>query len=104
MGAETLIIVGTWTCLGWVLDAERALACANRAGARPWLLRSGIESARSALLWFNGSLLDRSQVVEYVPRVLHRSVPTSSTRAADPVHPAAATDNGQIGRAAWRGR
>jgi hypothetical protein len=37
MGAEMLIVVGTRTSLGWVLDAERAVARAHRALARPWL-------------------------------------------------------------------
>jgi hypothetical protein len=37
MGAEVFVGLGSWTCLGWVLDAQRALACANRTVARPWL-------------------------------------------------------------------
>jgi hypothetical protein len=38
MGAEMLIGVGTGTALGRVLDAQRAMACADRAVARSWLL------------------------------------------------------------------
>lgn len=37
MGAERVVAVGPWTTLGWILDAERALACANRVVARSWL-------------------------------------------------------------------
>jgi len=37
MGAETVVCVGAWTALGQLLDAQRALARANRAFARPWL-------------------------------------------------------------------
>jgi hypothetical protein len=37
MGAEMVVGVGARTCLGWVLDAQRALACADRTVARPWL-------------------------------------------------------------------
>jgi hypothetical protein len=34
MGAETFVPVGPWTSVGWVLDAQRALARADRAVAR----------------------------------------------------------------------
>lgn len=37
MGAETVVCVGSWTCVGWVLDAQRALARADRTVARSWL-------------------------------------------------------------------
>lgn len=38
MGAEKVVIaVGPGTTLGWVLDAQRALACADRAVASAWL-------------------------------------------------------------------
>ena len=37
MGAEMVVGVGARTALGRVLDAQRALACADRAVARPWL-------------------------------------------------------------------
>ena len=37
MGAEMVIGVGAWTGLGRVLDAQRAVARADRAVARPWL-------------------------------------------------------------------
>ena len=38
MGAEMVVIaVGPGTTLGWVLDAQRALACADRAVASAWL-------------------------------------------------------------------
>jgi precorrin-3B methylase len=38
MGAEMVVIaVGPGTTLGWVLDAQRALARADRAVAGPWL-------------------------------------------------------------------
>ena len=37
MGEETFVPVGTWTCLGRVLDAQRALACADHTVAGPWL-------------------------------------------------------------------
>jgi len=37
MGAEMLVGVGAWTTLGWLLDAQRALARAYRAMARPWV-------------------------------------------------------------------
>ena len=34
MGAETVVLMGPWTSVGWVLDAQRALARADRAVAR----------------------------------------------------------------------
>jgi len=38
MGAEMVVIaVGSGTTLGRVLDAQCALACADRAVARPWV-------------------------------------------------------------------
>jgi len=37
MGAEMVVDLGTRTALGRVLDAQRALARAYRAVARPWL-------------------------------------------------------------------
>jgi hypothetical protein len=38
MGAEmVVIVVGPGTTLGWLLDAQRALARADRAVARSWL-------------------------------------------------------------------
>jgi len=37
MGAEMFVALGARTCLGWLLDAQRALARADRAVARPWL-------------------------------------------------------------------
>ena len=37
MGAEMFVAVGAWTWLGWILDAQRALARADRAVARPRL-------------------------------------------------------------------
>ena len=37
MGAEMFVAMGAWTCLGWVLDAQRAVARAHRAIAGPWL-------------------------------------------------------------------
>jgi len=37
MDAEMVIDLGARTTLGWLLDAQRALACADRAVARPWL-------------------------------------------------------------------
>ena len=37
MGFGIAVALGAWTCLGWFLDAQRALARANRAVACPWL-------------------------------------------------------------------
>jgi hypothetical protein len=37
MGAETVVRMGPWTSVGWVLDAQRALARADRAFTCPWL-------------------------------------------------------------------
>ena len=37
MGAETFVTLGARTIVGWVLDAQRALACADRFVARPGL-------------------------------------------------------------------
>lgn len=37
MGAEAFVAVGARTALGRVLDAQRALARADRAVAGPWL-------------------------------------------------------------------
>ena len=96
MGAEMVIGVGARAGLGRVLDAQRAVARADRPVARPWLFRSGVESTRSALLWFNCPVLDRSPVIEHLPRVLHGSVPTAPARTADPVHRATGADNGRM--------
>lgn len=85
MGAEAFVAVGAWTCLGWLLDAQRALACAPSAVVRPWLFESGVESARFALLRFDRPVLDRPPIVEHLSRVLHGSVRAAPARAADPV-------------------
>ena len=37
MGAEMVVGVGAWTALGRVLDAQRAMARADRLVACPWL-------------------------------------------------------------------
>ena len=37
MGAEVFVDVGPWTVLGRILDAQRALARADRFITRPWL-------------------------------------------------------------------
>jgi hypothetical protein len=37
MGAEVFVGLGPWTAVGRILDAQRALACADRAVAGPWL-------------------------------------------------------------------
>jgi hypothetical protein len=37
MGEELFVGLGAWTGLGRVLDAQRALACADRVVARSWL-------------------------------------------------------------------
>jgi len=37
MGAEAPVSVGAWTSLGWILDAQRALAGADRIVVSPWL-------------------------------------------------------------------
>src|SRR4030095_2732841 len=85
MGAERVVAVGAWASLGWILDAQRALARSDRAMARPWVFQPGVESTRSTLLWFNRAFLDRPSVIEHVSRILHRSVPAASTRTANPV-------------------
>src|SRR5215469_14617854 len=96
MGAEMVVAVGARTALGWILDAQRALARANHPLALPWIFQSGDESTRSALLRFNRPVLDRPQVVEHLSRVLYRSVPPAPARTAGPVHRAAATDNSRM--------
>src|SRR3954451_24158652 len=93
MGTEMLVGVGAGTALGWVLDAQRALACTDRTFARPRIFGSGVESTRSALLRFDCPLLDRSPVIEHLSRLLHGSLPTASARTADSVRCAAAADN-----------
>src|SRR5215831_9708524 len=96
MGAEMLVGVGAWTALGRILDAQRALACADRAVACAWLFRSRVQPTRSALLRFDRPVLDWSPVIEYLSRVLHGSVPTSPPRTADPVRRASAIDNSRM--------
>src|SRR6266403_5029864 len=66
--------------------------------ARPWVFESGVESARSALLRFNRALLDWSPVVQHISRLLHRSVQTALTRAADPVRHTPACRNSAMFR------
>src|SRR4029077_11322317 len=105
MGAEMVVIaVGPGTTLGWVLDTQRALARADRAVARAWLFESGVESARSALLRFDRSVLDRPPIVEHLPRVLHGSVSTAPAGTADPVRCAASVNNSRMFCAVSAGR
>src|SRR4030095_5488439 len=85
MGAERVVAMGAWASLGWILDAQRALARADRAMARAWVFHPEVESTRSALLWFNRAVLDWPPVIEHVSRLLHRSVSAASTSTADPV-------------------
>src|SRR4029453_19179666 len=79
------VALGAWASLGWILDAQRALARAHRAMARAWVFQPGVESTRSALLWFNRAFLDRPPVIEHVSRLLHRSVSAAFTSPADSV-------------------
>src|SRR5215510_6941948 len=104
MGAEKVVAMGAWTALGRVLDAQRAVARADRAVARPWLFQSRVEPTRSALFRFDRPVLDRSPLIEHLSRVLHGSVPTASARTADPVHCAPATHNSRMFRAVSSGR
>ncbi len=96
--------VGTRTTLGWVLDTQRALARADRPVARPRVFESGVESARSALLRFDRSVLDRPPIVEHLSRVLHGSVSTAPARTADPVRRAASAHNSRMFCAVSSGR
>src|SRR5215471_10938305 len=93
MGAEKVVAMGAWTALGRVLDAQRAVARADRAVAGPWLFQSRVEPTRSALFRFDRSVLDRSPFIEHLPRVLHGSIPTATARTTGPVHCAAITNN-----------
>src|ERR1700746_3723745 len=95
-GAEIAIALGPRASLGRILDAQRTLARADRAMARPWVFQSRVESTRSTLLRFNRALLDWSSIVQHLSRVLHRSVPTSLTLPADPVCGAACVDYGLV--------
>src|SRR5215510_14675325 len=85
MGAEMLVALGTRTYLGWVLDAQRAVARTHRVVARAWLFQSGVESTRSALLRFNRAVLDWSPIIEHLSRVLHGSVSTAVASAASSI-------------------
>src|SRR5215472_13163619 len=104
MGAEMVVGVGARTALGWILDAQRALARANHPLALPWIFQSGDESTRSTLLRSNRALLDWSSIVQYLSRLLHGSVPTSSARTANSVRCAAASDNSRMFCAVSSGR
>src|SRR5262249_17282971 len=96
MGAKVVGGMGAWTALGRVLDAQRAVARADRAVARPWLFQSRGQPPRSAFFWFDRSVLDRSSFVEHVSRLLHGSVSSAPARSADQVHRAAAADNSRM--------
>src|SRR5437762_9983702 len=104
MGAEMFVTVGAWTWLGWILDAQRALARADRAVARAWLFRSGVESTRSALLRFNCAVLDRPPVIEYLSRVLHGGVSSAPARTTDPIRGITASHNSRMFCAVSSGR
>jgi hypothetical protein len=67
----TIVTVGARTSLGWLLDAERTVARAHCAVARQWVFEPGIEPTRSALLRFNGAVLDWSPIEQHVSGVLH---------------------------------
>ena len=71
MGAEMVVVVGTWTTLGWLLDPQRALARAHHSLALSWIFQPGDESTGSTLLRSNRALLDWAPIVEYLPRVLY---------------------------------
>src|SRR5262249_8495665 len=96
MGAKVVGGMGAWTALGRVLDAQRAVARAGRAVARPWLFQSRGEPPRSALFWFYRSVFDRSPFFGAGFSLLHRSGTSASARSADQVHRAAAADNSRM--------
>src|SRR4029453_9497561 len=85
MGAESAVALGPRPSLGWILDAQRALARAHRALARAWVFQPRVESTRSTLFRFNRAVLDWPPVIEHVSRLLHRSVSAAFTSTADPV-------------------
>src|SRR4051812_30301466 len=72
--------------LGRILDAQRALAGADRHMAFVRLRRSGIESARSSLFWPDCVVLARPPVLQHLPGLLHRGVPAVAPAAAGEVH------------------
>src|SRR6266404_6117841 len=93
MGAEMLVGVGAWTTLGWLLDAQRALARAHHSLAVPWVFQSGDESTGCTLLRYNRALLDWAPIVQHLSRVLHGSVPAAPAGTAHPVRRAADSRN-----------
>src|SRR5215510_4935767 len=90
------VAMGTRTCLGWVLDAQRIVARAHRVVARSWLLRPRVESTRSALLRFDRAVLDWSPVKQYVSGVLHGSLSAALARTTDPICRAADSHNSRL--------
>src|SRR5438094_5277263 len=96
MGDERAVALGARASLGRILDAECTLARARHPLVVPRIFQPGIESTRSALLRFDGALLDWSPVVEHLSRVLHRSVPTASTTGADPIRRDPACNNSSV--------
>src|SRR6478672_4197472 len=104
MGAEMSVALGARAGVGRILDTERAVARADRAVASAWLFQPRVESARSALLRFDRSVLDRPPTVEHLPRVLHGSVSTAREGTADPVRCAASVNNSRMFCAVSAGR
>src|SRR6478735_6759722 len=104
MGAEMSVALGARAGVGRILDTKRAVARANRAVASARIFQPRVESARSALLRFDRSVLDRPPIVEHLPRVLHRSVSTAPAGTADPVRRAAGVNNSRMFCAVSSGR
>src|SRR5438034_8429854 len=104
MGAEIAVALGARTSLGWVLDAQCALARANHPLALTWIFQSGGESTGCTLLRSNRTLLDWAPIVQHLSRVLHRSVPTAPSRTAGSVRRAPGCNNSSVlcHISAWR--
>src|SRR6266404_52006 len=96
MGAEMAIAMGARTTLGWVLDAQCALARAHHSLVVQWVFQSGNESTRCTLLRYNRALLDWSPIVQHLSLVLHGSVPTASSSTAGSVRGAPASRDSRM--------
>src|SRR6266481_2226709 len=96
MGDERAVALGARTSLGRILDAECTLARARHPLVVPRVFQPGVESTRSALLRFDCALLDWSQVVEHLSRILYRSISTAAAGAAHPVRHTPASGDSRV--------
>src|SRR3954465_7956150 len=90
--------MGAGPGLGWLLDVERVLARAHRPLARVRIRRTGVRTARPALLRTYRLVLARSPVLQYLARPLSGSLPPAPPPSAGPLRCASGADHARMFR------